>query len=853
MTPWRFAARNFVRGLRAGRLTVLMIALTVAVMAITSVGFFIDRVRASVAQEAAGMLAADLRLRASDPLDPDYLAQAAQRGLRTAQSTSFATVIVAGDASQLASLHAVSDAYPLRGQVRLADAVGAASYGVTGAPPAGRAWLEEGLLARLGAAVGGTVTIGAREFTVERVLRHRPDQSLGFDTFAPSLMINLSDLESTELIQPGSRATWAQLFAGETADVAAFSEWFATSGEADRRLQTAGRSEERISVTIERAESFLSLASMIALLLAATAVAVSARRYAAEQIDGVALMKCLGASQALVLTATLIELGIIGVTTGIAGSALGYLAQFGLGSLVGELMELELPAPSLAPGVSGILAALAVLAGFALPAMLSLRSVPPLRVLRHDAEPRAVPTAVSYGMAAAAVLGLLVWLVGTSETLVVSVIGLGVGAVVLYVAALGLVRLVGPLRSGAGVAWRYGLANIARRRADSVAQVMAFGFGLTVLLLLSGVRTGLLDTWYTSLPTDAPNHFMINIQREEVDGIRALFAEHDQQAPALVPMVRGRLIAIDGEELARRRTRGEGGWLMREANLTWAEELDATNELVAGEWWTPATDRAEISVEEGIMEGLGLELGAEMTFEIDGIGHERAARRMGLAVAELHACLESPRTRRFSGDFRRLGLRTEPRGHARSVATLPERHGRRPRVRTRAGPQRHGPRRARHSVRISVHAARGHRRATRHRAGDARGAALRSGVAAHTRRESPARARLARHRVRGSGRPRGSARVPDRLGRRLSARDARVRPSVHARSARHWHRPGRGRRDRRLERYARDVLGRAPVARGCARAGELGEKAPANSAGWRYADTAASARVSNAACAPPGR
>jgi putative ABC transport system permease protein len=533
--------------------------------------------------------------------------------------TSFPTVVIAGDASQLASLYAVSEAYPLRGQVRLADAVGAASYRLTGAPPAGRVWLEEGLLARLGAGVGGSVSIGAREFVVDRVLKHRPDQSLGFDTFAPSLVMNLADLESTQLLGPGSRATYSQLFAGEPADTAEFREWFQTSSGADRRMQTAGRSEERINVAIERAERFLSLASMIALLLAATAVAVSARRYAAQQVDAVALMKCLGASQALVLAATLLELGIIGVVSGIAGSALGYLAQFGLGALVEDLMELELPAPGLAPAVSGVFVALAVLAGFAMPAMLSLRTVPPLRVLRQDAAPKALPTAVSYGTAAAAVLGLLVWLVGTEELLVVSVVGLGIGAVLLYVAALVLVKLIGPLRSGAGVAWRYGLANIARRRADSVAQVMAFGFGLTVLLLLSGVRTGLLDTWYTSLPADAPNHFMLNIQREEADGIRALFAEHGREAPELVPMVRGRLTAIDGEDPRRRRMRGEGGWLMREANLTWAEELDATNTVVAGEWWEPGTERAEISVEEGIMQGLGLELGDEMTFEVGGL------------------------------------------------------------------------------------------------------------------------------------------------------------------------------------------------------------------------------------------
>jgi putative ABC transport system permease protein len=616
MRAWRFAVRNFVRGLRAGRLTILMIALTVAVAAITSIGFFIDRVRASVAQEAAGLLAADLRETGSDPLNPADLAEAQRRGLRTAELTSFPTVVVAGEASQLASLYAVSESYPLRGQVRVADAVGAASYTVAGAPRAGAVWLEDGLLARLNAKVGDRVSIGARELVVERVLEHRPDQSLGFDTFAPSLMMNLADLESTELIRPGSRATYAQLFAGDAADVAAFKEWFESSPE--RRLQTAGRSEERIDRAIDRAERFLSLASMIALLLAATAVAVSARRYAAQQVEGVALLKCLGASQALVLSATLLELAVIGVATGLVGSALGYLAQFGLGSLVEDLMELELPAPGVGPGLSGIFVAMAVLAGFAMPAMLTLRTVPPLRVLRQDAAPKAVPTAVSYGAAAAAVLGLLAWLVGTDEMFVVSVVGLGLGAVLLYAAAQLLVRVIGPLRSGAGVAWRYGLANIARRRADSVAQVMAFGFGLTVLLLLSGVRTSLLDTWYASLPTDAPNHFMINIQPEETDGVRALFAEYGEEPPELVPMVRGRLTAIDGENVMTRRMRGEGGWLFREANLTWAEELDATNEIVEGEWWAPGTERAEISVEEGIMQGLGLTLGDELTFEVGG-------------------------------------------------------------------------------------------------------------------------------------------------------------------------------------------------------------------------------------------
>lgn len=643
MNAWRLATRTWIRGLRAGRLTVLMVALTVAVMAVTTVGFFIERVRASVEAEAAGVIAGDLRVSSSDPLPAGYLAEAEQQGLSTAELASFPTVVLAGDASQLASLYAVSEGYPLRGQVTIADRLDAEDYTTVSAPAPGNVWPEAGLLARLGADVGDRLNVGAVELTVERVLKHRPDQSLGFDTFAPSLLMSLEDLEATDLVRPGSRVTWAQLFAGDSADVERFTRWLFDERERGQRIQTAGRTEDRIQRSIDRAESFLSLASMIALLLAATGVAVSARRYAATQVDGVALMKCLGARQSLVLTATLFELGLIGVTSGVVGSALGYAAQYGLATLVADLLGVELPAPGFAPAVSGVFVALAVLAGFALPAMLTLRTVPPMRVLRQDAAPKPLPTAVSYGAAVAAVLGLLIGLVGADELLVVSIIGLGSGAVLLWASATVLVKLVGPLRRGAGLAWRYGLANIARRRADSVAQVMAFGFGLCVLLLLSGVRTGLLDTWYTSLPVDTPNYFMINIQRSEVDGIGQVFEEFGYEPPRMVPMVRGRLTAIvsqpggqperlsegrqegrqDGEEAGGENQSGgpvrrEGGWLTREANLSWAEELDPTNVIVEGAWWAPGSERPQISVEEDIARGLNLGIGDLMTFDVAG-------------------------------------------------------------------------------------------------------------------------------------------------------------------------------------------------------------------------------------------
>ena len=286
---------------------------------------------------------------------------------------------------------------------------------------------------------------------------------------------------------------------------------------------------------------------------------------------------------------------------------------------------------------------------------------------------------MSYGAAAAAVLGALIWLVGTEELLVVSVLGLGTGAVLLCVSAWVLVKLVGPLRHGAGVAWRYGLANIARRKGDSVAQVMAFGFGLSVLMLLSGVRTDLLDTWYASLPEDAPNHFMINIQREEADGIRQVFTDFGREAPRLMPMVRGRLTEINGEDLEARIFRGEGGWLRREANLTWAEELDPSNEVIEGAWWGPDAQGAEISIEQEIAQGMALALGDDdfrrRRHAADGRGHEHQARRVGLVVAELLPRAESGGASNVSRDFHRVRLHAGPASDARDLAPLSERYG----------------------------------------------------------------------------------------------------------------------------------------------------------------------------------
>ncbi len=619
MSPFGLAQSTLQRNLRSGQLGVLLAALIVAVAALTSVSFFTDRVAKAVEREANVILAADLRLRATRDPGDRYLKQAEERGLASAQAVTFPSVVLAGDASNLAAIHAVTSNYPLRGELRIAERLFGPERTSRQGPPPGEAWADPELLARLGVDTGVTLTVGATELEVTAALQYRPDQAVGFVGFAPDLLINLDDLAASDLVQPGSRVTWSLLFAGEAGDIAAFNADLADQLEPGQRIQTIGDSGEQIRSAIDRAQSFLSLAALISVLLAATAVAVAARRYAQTQVDAVALMKCLGASQRYILAATLWELLLLGLAAGIIGSALGFFAQAGIGWFVVDLIEGGLPAPGLSPLFGGLITAMAVLVGFALPSMLALRTVPPLRVLRHDAEPRPVSMLVSYLSAILVIVALLTWIVGAGPLLFISMAGLGLGALLLTAAGWILVWSLKPLRDASGGAFRYGLANIARRGAESVAQIVAFGFGLAVLLLLSVIRGDLLEAWRTNLPADAPNHFIINVQPTEVAGVQAIFESAGITPPALAPLVRARMTAINGTPTKDIDASGEGGQLLRrEANLTWATQLDPSNTLTEGEFWAPDSTALEVSVEAEAADGLGLSLGDQLEFGVAG-------------------------------------------------------------------------------------------------------------------------------------------------------------------------------------------------------------------------------------------
>jgi putative ABC transport system permease protein len=626
-----FALRNLARDLRSGELAVLVVALLVAVASLTAVGFFTSRIGRAVEQQAGEVLAADLRLQSAREIPEKYATEATQRGLRVARLESMPSVVFFGEESSLVALRAVGAGYPLRGMLKTADEPFGPGRPAEGIPAPGEAWADSRLLAKLRAGIGAELAVGAHRVRVTRVLDYRPDQGSGFADLSATLMINRADLGATGLVQPGSRVSRVMLFAGDPGTVGSFREWLDQNRQRGERVQSIADASPQIRASADRAGRFLSLASLVSVLLSAIAVAMAAQRYARRHLDIVALMKCMGASQRLVLGQTVAQLVVIGVLTALLGTAIGYVAQSGIAWLLRDLLRGDLPPPSADAFLVGVVTSVVVLIGFALPPLLRLRRVPPARVLRRDLEPPPLRHAVVYGFAIGAVLALLLWIVRDAKLVGYVAGGLGATFLLLAVAGFLLVRSLAPLRRGVGVAWRYGLANIVRRGRDSVVQIVAFGLGFMVLLLLALVRGDLLRDWRASLPADAPNYFMINIRPDEGAQVQEFFARSGFTATELVPMLRARLVAIDGRPIEQLRFESDRAneFVEREANLTWAGSLPDGNRIVAGRWWrepgpaaappaAPATTAAEVSVEVEYAERLGLQLGTVLTYDIAG-------------------------------------------------------------------------------------------------------------------------------------------------------------------------------------------------------------------------------------------
>ena len=637
MKHWALALRLLRRDWRAGELRVLAMALVIAVGSMTAVGFFTNRIQAAMEQQTGELLGGDLIL--LSPISPPatWISDAHAQGLRSARTLNFPSVVLAGDRTQLVEVKAVSAGYPLRGRLRVAritEVDAGAIFSNEGAetstdaiPEPGSVWLDPRALHALGLALGDKIKLGALDFTVTQVLTYEPDRGGDFFSIAPRLLMNDADVARARLLGAGSRVSYRVLLAGGRGDLESFRRLTEPTLTPGQRFVEVRDARPELKSALERAQRFLGLAALVSVILAGVAVATATRRYVARHLDSSALMRCFGATQNQITLLFGMQVLVLGLGASLVGCGMGYGAQEVLARLLADLVSGELPAPSAWPALAGVLTGMITLAGFSLPALMRLKHVPPQRVLRRDLGPMPARGISVYGAAVTAMGVLLLWQAGDVRLAAYAVGGVVSTLLVLAAGAWLLVRALTALRQRVGVAWRYGLANIARRAHASVVQVVAFGIGIMVLLLLTLVRGDLLAAWQNTLPPYAPNQFLINILPEQVPLLQEFLAQRARDrgmpevAPVLRPMVRGRLVAVNGRAMGPQDYKDDRAQRLveREFNLSWSDTLQADNHIVAGRWWgTAGRGQHELSVEQGLAQTLGLSLGDELTYSIAG-------------------------------------------------------------------------------------------------------------------------------------------------------------------------------------------------------------------------------------------
>ncbi|MCC7184175.1 MAG: FtsX-like permease family protein [Rhodocyclaceae bacterium] len=614
------AARMLLRDWRAGELGILALALVTAVASVTSVSFFADRVRASLYRDAHQLLGADVVLIADHSWKKEIRDEIPARGLKRAETATFISMARAGERNQLVSMKAVSAGYPLRGKLRVAPALNTPDAETDALPAPGTVWIDERLALALAVKAGDAIDLGDARFGIGGILTQEPDRGINFFNIAPRLMLRLEDVPATGLIQNGSRVEYRLMVAGGDKQVRDFQKWVQPRLGRGESVTGLDNARPEIRNSLDRAQKFVGLGALLAVVLAAVAVSLATRRYSSRHLDGYAVMRCFGASQSRLFGLFAAEFGLLGLLASMAGCLIGYFAQFAIASFAPALLGKQLAQPSLAPALQGLLTGLVLLLGFALPPLMRLKNVPALRVIRRDLGSSQESALPGYSVGFVAIAGLLMWQAGEVKLGVIVLGGFTLALVVFGLLAFAALHLVGSMSAAANASWRYGLANLRRRARTNAVQIIALSLALAVMLLLSFTRNDLLQTWRNKVPPHAPNRFIINIQPEQAAPIERFLADNGVPAPDLYPMVRGRYVAKNGEavqleaydERARRLAE-------REFNLSYLQTIPAHNSISAGRAFS-ADDLAQgaLSVEEGIAEQLGWKLGDRLTWQVAG-------------------------------------------------------------------------------------------------------------------------------------------------------------------------------------------------------------------------------------------
>jgi putative ABC transport system permease protein len=628
----RLGWRTLWRDLRAGELRLLIVAVLLAVAALTAVGFFADRLKGGLQRDARQLLGGDAVLATDNPTPPEFVARARSLGLDVAGTYGFPTMARAGDAqggaSKLVALKAVAAGYPLRGSLQVAGGPDAPGQPTREVPAPGQAWVDGSLLESLGLKVGDMLLLGDTSLRIARVIVLESDRGAGFMSFSPRVMINQADVPRTGLVQPASRVSYRFAVAGAPDAVqrfSAFADERIKKGELrGARLESFETGRPEMRQTLDRAEKFLNLVALLAALLSAVAVALAARGFAAGHLDDCAMLRVLGQSQRTIAGAYTFEFAVVGFVASALGVAIGFGVHYAFVLLLAGLVESALPPPTFWPVAFGLGMGLTLLFAFGLPPVLQLARVPPLRVIRRDVGNLKPASIAVLGLG---IVGFAALLVAASSDLRLGLIAVGgfAGAVAVFalLSWIAVLLLRRSVNESTAPRWLVlATRQISARPAYAVVQVSALAVGLLALILLVLLRTDLVSSWRQATPPDAPNRFVINVMPDQSEAFQKTLRDAGVRQFDWYPMIRGRLVAINDKPVTPDDYADDRAKRLvdREFNLSNSVEAPPHNVIAAGAW-TPGAP-GEVSVEEGLAETLGLKLGDRLRFDIGGIRNE---------------------------------------------------------------------------------------------------------------------------------------------------------------------------------------------------------------------------------------
>ena len=630
---WRLGWRTLWRDVRSGELRLLVLAVTLAVAALTAVGFFADRLQGGLQRDARQLLGGDAVVATDNPTPALFTQQAQRQGLKAVHTLTFPTMARASDmqggSAKLVALKAVEPGYPLRGSLRIKSQTGAIEKVAKTIPERGQVWVEPQLMDALGLSMGDALLLGNSRFTITAAIAVEPDRGTGFMNFSPRVMVNSADIEATGLIQPASRISYRMAVAGDEAQVKAFVKWADLQIKGDQpirgvRIESVETGRPEMGQTLDRASKFLSLVALLAALLSAVAVALAARSFAASHLDDCAMLRVLGLSQRTIAASYCWEFALVGLFASGLGVAIGFGVHYLFVALLAGLVDASLPAASLVPVFLGLGMGLTLLVAFGLPPILQLAQVPPLRVIRRDVGNL---RPASLGVLSIGVAGFAALLLAVSSDLTLGLIAVGgfAGAVLIF-AGMGWLAIK-VLRwsvndATAPRALVLATRQIAARPAFTVVQVSALAVGLLALVLLVLLRTDLISSWKKATPADAPNRIVINVSPDQSDDFQQTLKSAGVEKFDWYPMIRGRLVAINGRDVSSDDFIEDRAKRLvdREFNLSHGAIRPSSNLIVEGRW--TEEEKGAISMEEGIAQTLGLKLGDTVRFDIAGMQTE---------------------------------------------------------------------------------------------------------------------------------------------------------------------------------------------------------------------------------------